>query len=50
MGKKDQILTVLLGFASVKTVKPYNDGVPQIRVIPPAPEDHSQQPWKEKPC
>lgn len=31
-------------------MKPYNDGVSQTPVVPPAPEDHSQQHWKEKPC
>lgn len=47
-GEKHQILNVLLGFASVKTMKPHNDSVAP--VVPPAPEDHSQQHWKEKPC
>lgn len=48
--KKDQIWKVLLGFASVKTMKPYNDNVHETHFVPPAPEDLSQQHWKEKPC
>lgn len=48
--KKDQILNVFLGFASVKTMKPYNDNVDEIHFVPPAPEDHSEQHQKEETC